>query len=105
MMSNEVVTAFCLSPIAKMHMEDGRITMLDVLLSFQKRDQDVQVSPLGAARAFRLKQDVLAGNHFAEFHIYPHASNSGLINRLSVPHPFYDFIQGIDFEELPNVEG
>ena len=84
-----------LSPTANMNVRDGKITLQDVLLSFENRDKVVNMRSFGSAKAYDLEHPLSHAVPNCEFDIYPFASNPQLVERHT--DPFATFIESMDF--------
>ena len=83
------------SPTAQMYMRVGKITLRDVLLSYENRGAVVNMSRSGSARAYKTMDDMRKDVPSCEFDIYPFASDPKLVERWT--DPFADFIEGMEF--------
>ena len=86
---------FQLSPTAQMYIRVGKITLHDVLLSYEKRGTVVNIPRCGLARAYNTMDDMRRDAHNCEFDIYPFASDPQLVE--SWTDPFVEFIEGLEF--------
>ena len=87
---------FQLSPTAQMYIRVGKITLHDVLLSYEKRGTVVNIPRCGLARAYNTMDDMRRDAHNCEFDIYPFASDPTAGRKLDRPLR-QEFIEGLEF--------